>query len=75
MPFVASNISLPRITGKPSFHGHQSHYSSGLSSGLPPSLTHHHTVKHAPPHLSTFPPILLGEQPSGKVKQPIHPLT
>ena len=66
---VPSNVSLPRISGKPSFHGqdhHHSHYSSGLSSGLPPPLPHG-AIK-APPHISTFPPMLLqSEVPSGKV--------
>ena len=64
---VSNNVSLPRITGKPSYHGHHhSHYSSGLSSGLPPPLPH--TTVKAPTHLSTFPPILLqSEFPSGKV--------
>ncbi len=76
LPFIQphklpNNVSLPSITGKPSYHGHHHYnYASGMSSGLPPPL-HHGTVK-APPHMSTFPPILLqSEFPSGKVSVPL----
>ena len=66
----SNTLTLPQLPSKPLLQGehHNPHISSGLSSGLP-SLSHSMKV---PTHISTFPSLLVSENPSRKVSCLIH---